>query len=1009
MPHRCLRFFAVVLFSVVAAAVAVAQPRPPTAIGTPPLDIWRPPVLLTPGAEQPVRLQALQVEVDVAGRVAQTRVRMTFFNPNGRLLEGKLQFPLAEGQAIAGFALDVDGVLRDAVPVEKARAEQVFEDISRRRVDPGLLQQTVGRNYEVRVYPLPPGRTRVVELTLVETAGARLAIPVGYARRVDAFDLVVRHAGSPGSSSTPTVAAPNALGLRFLPEAGGGLVARATLRDATLPEQPVVVVTADDPMPTVTTEARDGRTWFSLDLPVPERRHPRPLPTRVQLVWDASGSGGTRRLERELALLDAYFGRAGNVEVNLVRVADTVQPGERHVVRRGDWSSLRRALEATAYDGASNLGAVVHDGVSTEALWFTDGLANYGTAPWSLQFPVPVYAVNSAPAAHPAALRRLAENSGGRWIDLAALTSADAARALLERGWQLDGVQADGAEDVVAASIHPEQGRLALAGVLTATEATLEVRLRTADGSVTTQRIRVSAGARRGRLAAAQWARLRLAQLEAEPRLHKVEIRQIGRRFGMATAETSLIVLERVEDYVQHDIEPPRELREPWERLMAQARRTRQRSEAERIAQVIRRFDARVAWWQTDFPKGEPPLARTQPKPLEVAGATGNVRQARVEAQARRDSSLSLNEMRAAGEPTTANAPAAAAPAAPPARFAEERMQSMAKSLDAGAATDQLRAKKDAGPGVADRISIGLQPASRSAPYLQRLADAPASDAWAVYLDERREQAQSVGFFLDAAEFFLSKGRRAEGLRILSNLAEMDLQNRQVLRLLGYRLQQAGEAALAVPVFERVLELAPYEPQSHRDLGLVLAAAGQPQRAVERLYAVVTGQWDARFPDIDLIALTELNAVVDASARAGKPLDVGFVEPRLLRNLPVDVRVVLAWDADNTDVDLHVFDPNGEEVYFGHNASYQGGAITRDATGGYGPEEFALKVAKPGRYRIEAQFYGHRQQVLTSSTGLMLWLSSGFGTPRQEDRRSTVRVKSEGGTRVVIGEFEVRP
>ncbi|MGH8797775.1 MAG: YfaP family protein, partial [Caldimonas sp.] len=119
-------------------------------------------------------------------------------------------------------------------------------------------------------------------------------------------------------------------------------------------------------------------------------------------------------------------------------------------------------------------------------------------------------------------------------------------------------------------------------------------------------------------------------------------------------------------------------------------------------------------------------------------------------------------------------------------------------------------------------------------------------------------------------------------------------------------------------------------------------------------------------------------------------------------------RVVLAWDADDTDVDLHVIDPNGEEVYYGHRASYQGGAITRDATGGYGPEEFALKVAKPGRYRVEANFYGHRQQMLTSSTGLMLWLSSDYGSARQQDRRTTTRVRSEHGERVAVGEFEVR-
>ena len=31
------------------------------------------------------------------------------------------------------------------------------------------------------------------------------------------------------------------------------------------------------------------------------------------------------------------------------------------------------------------------------------------------------------------------------------------------------------------------------------------------------------------------------------------------------------------------------------------------------------------------------------------------------------------------------------------------------------------------------------------------------------------------------------------------------------------------------------------------------------------------------------------------------------------------MRVVLAWDADATDVDLHVIDPNGDEVYYGRN------------------------------------------------------------------------------------------
>ena len=291
---------------------------------------------------------------------------------------------------------------------------------------------------------------------------------------------------------------------------------------------------------------------------------------------------------------------------------------------------------------------------------------------------------------------------------------------------------------------------------------------------------------------------------------------------------------------------------------------------------------------------------------------------------------------------------------------------------------------------------------------MKRLEAAEPQARRAIYLDERGGNAMNVGFFLDAAEFFMAKGEKALGLRILSNLAEMDLQNRQVLRLLAYRLQQAGEVANALPLFERVLELAPNEPQSHRDLGLALAEAGQAQKAVERLYEVVTGRWDGRFPDVDLIALSELNAIVARAAREGRPLDVAAIEPRLLKNLPLDVRVVLAWDADATDVDLHVIDPNGEEVYYGRNLSYQGGTITRDATGGYGPEEFALKLAKPGKYRVEANFFGHRQQVLASGTGLMLWLASDFGSAGQQDKRTTLRLKSQSGQRVLVGEFEVK-
>jgi Ca-activated chloride channel homolog len=1006
MPPSRLCFVAARRAAVASACLASAlgsaqAPRLSPSLTAPasaPIAAWRAPTLQVSGAERPVRLDALQLDVEVAGGVAETRVRMVFFNPNARTLEGTLQFPLAPGQVVSGFALDVDGRMRDAVPVEKARAQQVFEDISRRRVDPGLLQATVGNNHELRVYPLLPGKTRTVELHIVEPAASALAVPLGYADRVASLAVSLRVAGV--AAQPPLGGAAAALGLHFENDGRGGWVARTVRSDTLLPPEPLALrLPASAPGGTVTTEARDGQRYFTLELPLPRRSAPRPLPHRVQIVWDASGSAAHRWIDRELALLDAYFSTVRETRVSLVRVADVAAAPIRFDVRGGDWSALRRSLEATVYDGASNLGAVRHDGVSAEALWFSDGLANYG-APWHLAFPVPVYTIDSAASSDPAALQALADATGGRSIDLASTGRQAAAEALLRQTSALVSMSALGARDLVVQSQSAAAGRLVVAGVLTADAAELTLRLRGPGGAVTTRVLTVRADANPSRLAALQWARLTLASLEGEARTNKARIREIGKRFGLATRETSLLVLEQLGDYVRQEIEPPAELRAAYARAVASASQGRAQSDAARLAQVISRFDARIAWWQRDFPKGDRPaplqIAKSEPTAADAVGTLaaplGASRQ-RGSAPARAANDEERTEMR----------PALPAAAPSPSTFAARAANEVASAKSAtprdGAST---------GPAT---ISIALTPAAASSDALKRLQAAHAGERMRIYLDERRANESSVGFFLDAAEFFLAQGDREEralGLRALSNLAELDLQNRQVLRLLAYRLQQAGETALALPVLERVLELAPHEPQSERDLGLALADAGQRQAAVDHLYRVVTGAWDARFADIDLIALGELNAVVEQARRAGRPVDVSAIDRRLLRNLPLDLRVVLAWDADNTDVDLHVIDPNGEEVFYGHDLSYQGGTISHDATGGYGPEEFSLRVARPGRYRVEANFFGHRQQVLTTGTGLMMWLSSGFGSAAQQDRRATIRVKNERGERVVVGEFEVK-
>src|SRR5260221_13695853 len=96
------------------------------------------------GKLEPMQLQDVSNDIRIEGFVASSTLDLTFFNPNRRVLEGELVFPLAGGQSITGYALEVAGKLRQGVVVEKETARVAFEATERRGIDPGLAELTRG-------------------------------------------------------------------------------------------------------------------------------------------------------------------------------------------------------------------------------------------------------------------------------------------------------------------------------------------------------------------------------------------------------------------------------------------------------------------------------------------------------------------------------------------------------------------------------------------------------------------------------------------------------------------------------------------------------------------------------------------------------------------------------------------------------------------------------------------------------------------------------------------------
>jgi Ca-activated chloride channel family protein len=975
-------------------------PRPP-AVSVVATDAFTaPPLIRAAEAKIPIALREAKLDVETHGSLARTTLLLTLYNPNDRLLEGNLEFPLQPGQQVSAFALDIDGVLRDAVPVPKQKAQQVFESIERRNVDPGLLEQTAGNHFRLRVYPIPARGTRQVRLVIDEALRRdgdawRLDVPVHLLDDADGAALSIRSSGLP--------AAP-AQGGRFDPlrfeRRGGAYVARHdVLRERvagarTRPASTLALRLPASAGAQAVVQSFDGERFALVDIPVPHGAAllgKRRVPSSIGLLWDASASARHRDRQGEFALLDRYFTAIGNGEVRLRVLRDVGEDGGRFAIRNGDWSALRKALETLVHDGASDLADWTPEQGVEEYLLVSDGLHNYGDRAFpALKDGQSLYTLASSGAEVDATrLSALAQARGGRLVRWQGRDGLDAAaNALLGQGRRVIALEGEGIDDLLPQSWDIDDGLLRVAGRMT--EATARVRVRLQEGGrVRTVDASIAADAPTSTQVAALWASWQVASKAAEPERHRGAITRLGQRFGIVTPGTSLLVLESPEDYVRYDIPAPPALREQVAALQRSRDRTREQSRSERLEVVAKRFAERVEWWSKTFPKTALPKPKGEGRGEALGEVAADAFAPAMSAPPPPPSPIATEELARARE-SAINQRAERARAVAPAGARRQAEQDAAKAIEAGAA----------GEGVA----IRLQAWAPDSPYARRLRDAKAEDLYAVYLDEKDSHADSTAFYLDVADLLLQKGRRAEALRVLSNLAEMKLENRHVLRVLGYRLMQAGDWAHAVAVLREVLRLADEEPQSHRDLGLALAGAGQRQEAIQRLYDVAARPWDERFSEVELVALNEMNEII---ATSPTPLDTAFIDRRLLKNMPLDLRVVLAWDSDNSDMDLWVTDPNGERCYYGNRNTFQGGLLSDDFTGGYGPEEFVLKDAKPGKYKVEANFFGDRQQIVTGATTLNLRLSSGWGTPRRKDETVTLRLSGKSET-VFVGEFEVK-
>ncbi|MDR3001726.1 MAG: DUF2135 domain-containing protein [Fibromonadaceae bacterium] len=932
-----------------------------------------------------VYLQSLDIQVEVTGNIAFTRYTMVFKNKTSKVLEGELTFPLPDGRTVTHYALDINGSMREAVPVEKTRATQVFEEIQQREVDPGILERVEGNNFRTRIYPIPGNGTRTIsvgyeeELTL-ENNLLYYRLPMAYSDSLEKFAV---KATVFKSNQKPLV--PKSEEEISFDMAGENYVA-ALARENYQPSGSLIfTLPTPADIPQIIMQPAQGSHYFLAAVTPKMATRKKQWDNNLAIIWDVSLSASQRNWQKEIEMLNILFAKKKKTNIHLYFLNNKFKK-----IESGSWDKLKNILETAVFDGGTDFSQInLNDIAGKEILFFSDGISTLSDADFlkNANEKRPVHSIVSTPKADYSTMRLIASKTKGKFINLNALSSEQLKDELLNETLQFLGTEHENVIREVYPSIaSPVYGNFSVAGISDKNNA--ELTLLFGFGDKVEKKIKVKLDSKS---ASSQgniyrvWAQKKITELDLNYEENHAELTELGKQFGIVTRNTSLIVLEFLDDYIRYDIEPP--ATEPklqdeywhWQKNRGEQRRN---VEYDMLKEAVAIAEDLKKWWNNDFTLKKPKYPTPDNERLDFASSSSNITPSSSNASTRRNSDVDAVDV--VGWMDN-----------PSAVFV---LDGPASSSD----FNYSRAAKDP--------TITIKPIKKDNEYLSKLTGKASLD-YQIYLTLRNDYANSPTFYFDMADWFYKMGDKETALRILTSIADLELENASLYKLLGYKLKEYGEYTLQKFIYQKVIQWRPMEPQSYRDYALALADNGEFQAALDSLYGVLTrtysGSIKNRSRGIEEVVVTEINQLISKNPN----LNTSQIDKRLLINIPVDIRVVINWNINNIDIDLHVRDPNNVECFYKNKRTDTGGRISADNRSGYGPEQFMLKKAVKGKYQVYVNYFSAREFAVDGPLTIMAEIFTKYAD--KTERREVVSLqmpnakKKDGkNKKVEVAEFE---
>lgn len=899
-----------------------------------------------------VILQEVKIETKILGNLASTTATYTFYNPGDRILEGKFTLPLPEGVTISGYALDINGSLREAVPVPKERAKEVFESIEKRNVDPGIIEKVAGNNFRTRIYPITARGTRFIRITYNQElknspTDYQYFLSFANAVNIPKFNLKVL---VDESLTTPNITE-NPDGSFTFQKKGNQWVAEINKTNFTPNESlKITIPKVNESSNVLVQKASDNKSYFAasvaMNFPVKEKAKSQ----KIAIIWDNSFSGSKRDHKKELDFLNAYFLENKDIGVSFVLLNNILEKTEEFTVSGGNWSALKNRILTLKYDGGTDFGALKEIPQTDEYLLFSDGISNFSDL--TLKFKKPVNSIASTPTSDFNLLKLLALQSGGNFINLNELDTQSALKTFNRLPIIFLGFK----ESNTIQELFPNIGTAVNEPINIFGIASPNLGKLTALFSVGSKKFEIPVDfnnvVQADKWPIAQfWAQRKINDLELNSTQNSDEIRNLSEQFGVVSKNTSLIVLDDINDYVRFGITPPQELLPEYNKIVSQNKKQILEKRKSLLSKAFDKTRELATWWNSEF------------KPSEK----------------KQYPTISKQSQKTSGQESLVS---------------DEAVYSASNS-DKTKSTGKI-------------ILVDVESNQEYMKDFQTLQSAEL--IYQKYLENRPKYEKQVTYYFDVSKLLFKKGDKALSLKVLSTLAELDLENEELYKTISYLLKQRGNYEKELWITQKILEWRPFDPQSHRDYALALVDNKKPQEALNvykaMLYQEYTDEISVRDTGIEEILIMEINNILSQN----KNVDASKVDDRLKANLPVDIRIVINWNKDNTDIDLWVTDPRGEDCSYSHRSTEIGGRLSNDFTQGFGPEQFLLKKAIKGKYKIKTNFFGERQNILSGPTTVMAEVYLYYSDGRQERKiavfQSQKENKRESDSKILIGEFE---